>query len=105
MQDIDCSDFRGQVLDNPRPVLVDYWTSWCGSCKMLAPVLEEVAIDLQGKLDVVKLDVDANMTIAEQYGVKSVPTMILFNNGEEIVRMVGYRSKQELLNQLKELIL
>ncbi len=88
--------FTAEVLDVTAPVLVDFWASWCGPCRMVAPVLEEVARDYEGKLKVVKVNVDDNNETASRYGIMSIPTMMLFKNGEPVETIVGFRKKEEL---------
>lgn len=88
--------FISEVLEHVSPVLVDFWATWCGPCRMVAPVLEEVARDYEGKLKVVKVNVDENNATASRYGIMSIPTMMLFKNGEPVETIVGFRKKEEL---------
>lgn len=90
------ASFEDDVLNASGPVLVDFWAEWCGPCKMIAPVLEELAGDYAGKLKVCKMDVDANPDTAPKYNVKGIPTMILFKNGNAEARKVGALSKSQL---------
>ncbi len=93
-------NFQGTVLDSSQPVLVDFWAAWCSPCKMLKPVLEELAIDYQGKVVVGELDVDANPTTASRFGVLSIPTLILFRAGKPAQRIVGYKPKADLKQKI-----
>lgn len=90
------ANFEDTVLNASGPVLVDFWAEWCGPCKMIAPVLEELAGDYAGKLKICKMDVDANPDTAPKYNVKGIPTMILFKNGNAEGRKVGALSKSQL---------
>ncbi len=94
--------FDTEVLQSTTPVLVDFWATWCGPCKMIAPVLEEIAGEKDGQLKIAKLDVDQNPDTAQKFGVMSIPTLLLFKNGEEVSRIVGYRSKNQLVQQLEK---
>ncbi len=92
--------FQEDVVASNKPVLVDFWATWCGPCKMVAPVLEEIAKDHGDTLTIAKLDVDANPETARAFQVTSIPTLILFQNGEATKRIVGAKSKSALLREL-----
>ena len=90
------SDFESQVLKSAGPVVVDFWAEWCGPCRQIAPALEEIAGSLNGRVKIVKLNVDENPQTASKYGVMSIPTLMLFKNGEMTSRQVGAAPKQKL---------
>jgi thioredoxin 1 len=94
-------NFQAEVLENEQPVLVDFWAPWCGPCRVVAPVLEEIAAEQGDKLRVVKLNVDDNQRTAAQYGVMSIPTMILFKNGQPAKTIVGAYPKRKLEAELE----
>ncbi len=88
--------FSEDVLKSETPVLVDFWAEWCGPCKMIAPVLEEVAVSHAGKIKIAKVDVDDNREVAAKYGIRGIPTLLLFKNGELAAQKVGALSKAQL---------
>lgn len=90
-----------EIINGDKPVLVDFWATWCGPCKMLAPTIEELAVELEGEVVVAKLDVDQVQDIAMKYGVMSIPTLVLFEKGEEVRRTVGFQPKARLLDFIK----
>jgi thioredoxin 1 len=89
--------FQADVLQSKEPVLVDFWAEWCGPCRAVAPVLEEVAGELKGKLKIVKLNVDENPETAAKYGIQSIPTLMIFKNGEMASRQIGAAPKAKLV--------
>lgn len=91
-------NFEKEVLKSEKPVLVDFYADWCGPCNAMAPVIEELAKELEGKVKVGKINVDENPDIAVEYNVMSIPTLIVFKNGKEEKRLVGLRNKEELIN-------
>jgi len=94
------STFDETIGGSSEPVLVDFWAEWCGPCKMVAPILDEIASEQAGKLTVAKLDVDANPDVTMRYGVMSIPTLILFVDGEPKKKIVGAKGKGQLLEEL-----
>ena len=90
------SSFEADVLKADKPVLVDYWAEWCGPCKMIAPILDEVATGYEGKLQVAKMNVDENREVPAKFGIRGIPTLMLFKNGELAATKVGAMSKAQL---------
>jgi thioredoxin 1 len=93
-------DFDTQVLQSTTPVLVDFWAAWCGPCRMVAPIVEQIADEAEGSLVVAKMDVDKNPMTPGKFGIRSIPTLILFKNGEAVQQIVGFKPKKQLLDQI-----
>ena len=96
IQHVTDDTFEAEVLQSQSPVLVDYWAEWCGPCKMIAPVLEQIALEYQGRLKVAKLNIDENQEIPRKYGIRGIPTLMLFKNGNIEATKVGALSKSQL---------
>ncbi len=93
-------NFAKEVLQSPTPVVVDFWAEWCGPCKMLAPILNELAEEYNGRVRIGKVNIDEHQELATQYGIQSIPTLLLFRQGQVTDQMVGLRSKRELKTKL-----
>ena len=90
------ASFSDEVLKSPTPVLVDFWAEWCGPCKMLAPVLDEIATEYDGRIKISKVNIDEEQALAAEYGVRAIPTLLLFKNGQVEEQVVGFKSKRDL---------
>ena len=94
-------NFVAEVLQSPLPVLVDFWAAWCGPCRAVAPTVEALAVEYAGKLKVVKLDVDEAGDVAGQFGVQSIPTLMLFKGGQPVEQLIGAQSKPAILSKIQ----
>ena len=101
MLELTKDNFKKEVLDSDKPVLVDFWATWCIPCKMIAPIVNEISNEYNGKCKVAKLNIDDAMEIATKFGVMNIPTIILFKDGKEFTRIVGVASKESILKKIE----
>jgi len=99
---VNTDNFESEVLMSDTLVLIDFWASWCGPCMMLAPIIDEISDEMLGKLKVCKIDVDESGKLAEQYGVLSIPTLVLIKDGQEVAKSIGVKPKGELIKLIEE---
>ncbi|MBQ4116339.1 MAG: thioredoxin [Clostridia bacterium] len=93
-------NYDEEVIKSPVPVLLDFWATWCGPCRMLSPIVDEIANEVEGKAKVCKINVDEQPDLAQQFGIMSIPTLVFMKNGEVVAKEVGVRSKQAILDKL-----
>ena len=100
LQDVTDTTFEQEVIKADRPVLVDFWAPWCGPCRMVAPIVEELANEYEGKVEFYKLNTDENPAVSARYGIRSIPTLLVFKDGEPVQQIVGFRPKGDLKKRL-----
>lgn len=96
--------FKKEVLESPIPVLVDFWAIWCGPCRLIAPIVEELAQEYDGKMKFAKLDVDVNQKTAMEYGIRSIPTLLIFKNGKVVASIIGAVPKPNLVSKIESVL-
>ncbi len=101
---ITVDNFKSEVLESPIPVLIDFWAPWCGPCKMLSPVIDEIAGEYEGRVKVGKVNIDEHGVLAERHGIVSIPTLILYNNGELAAQKNGAAPKHDIISLFKSLL-
>ena len=103
-KDVTAASFQADVLDSARPVLVDFWAEWCGPCRMVSPILDEISVEYADKISIVKVNVDNEPALAEKYGITGIPALQVFKAGELVLSMVGAKPKAVLVNDLAEFL-
>jgi thioredoxin 1 len=98
--EVTTENFESDVLNSEKPVLVDFWAEWCGPCKMIAPIVDELATEYNDRLTVGKLDADTNQDVLMKYGIMGIPTLILFKDGEPVVRITGFQPKDKIVSKI-----
>ena len=98
------SNFTDEIKNSDVPVVVDFWAAWCGPCRMIAPIIDELATEYDGKAMIAKVDVDNNQQVAMQYGIRSIPTILMFKDGEQVETIVGAVPKEQIQNKLNALM-
>lgn len=101
MFEVTTTNFQQEVLDSAEPVLIDFWAEWCGPCRAIAPIVEQIATEYDGKLRVGKLDTDTHGDVAMRYGIMGIPTLLLFKGGQVAARITGYQPKDRIVGQIK----
>ncbi len=103
-RDVSDSDFEQEVLKANKPVLVDFWAPWCGPCRMVAPIVEELSEEYDGKVEFVKVNTDDNPNTSVKYGIRSIPTLLVFKDGEPVGQIIGFRPKSDLKKSLDAVV-
>jgi len=98
------ANFDSEVIKNEKPVLVDFWAPWCGPCRMVAPIVDELSDEYDGKVKFVKLNTDDNVATASKYGIRSIPTLLVFKDGEPVGQIIGFRPKSDLKKRLDAVV-
>ncbi|MGM5631160.1 thioredoxin [Apibacter raozihei] len=102
--EISDQSFKDEVLSSNEPVLVDFWAEWCGPCRNLTPIVEELSEEFKGKVKVAKIDIDANQEVPVEYGIRNIPTLLFFKNGQVVDKVVGVQPKEKLVERMQSLL-